>query len=277
MKFIVTHQSPDIDALTAVWLIHRFRRGWKEAHVELVPQGYTLNDIKPDSDPNIIHVDTGLGEFDHHQTSDYTSAARLVFDDLTERGHIKETHIEAVERIVDVVTRYDHFKEAGLKDADDDIHAFSLAYIILGHRANQKYSQRLIELAEESLDGILQYMKGKVHGEEIIEKGHVFTSKWGQTLVLETDNNNSVRAAFMKGYDMVVRYSPNYKNVSMSIHPLSKKNLKKLHKAVSKDDPEAQWFLHSSGRMLMNASNKNTRHLVTKYTLPQILKIVKSI
>lgn len=277
MKTIVTHQSPDLDALASVWLLRRFRPGWKDAVVEFVSAEQTLNGIEPDRDPDIIHVDTGGGQFDHHETSEFTSAARLVFEQLQRDGHIKETEQEAVERIVDVVTRYDHFKESMIKGADDDMHIFSLAYVIIGHRPNQSYTERLVELTEDSLDGILQYMKSKVHAEHLIKKGHVFTSYWGKTLVLETDNDKAVRVAFMKGFGMVIRYSPNYKNVAIRIHPRSRRRLAKLRDAIVPHDPDAHWFYHASGNMLMNASTRARRDKVTKYSLPQLLKIIRSI
>jgi hypothetical protein len=275
MKRIVTHHSPDIDALACVWLIHRFMPGWEDATVELVSSGLTLNSMEPDKDPDILHVDTGFGRFDHHHTSEFTCAARLVFNELKRKKYLKDHDAEAIERMMDVVTRYDHFQEINVPNPDDDIHIFSLAYVIFGLRINPSYTQRLIEMSEESLDGILQYMKGKVHAEHIIDKGFVFQSYWGKTLVIETDNDKSMKVAFMKGYDMVIRYSPQYKNVAIKIHPTSKKTLKRLEKKIVPHDPGAYWFYHASGRMLLNASTRDTRDMPTKYSLKELLDIVK--
>lgn len=277
MKTIVTHLSPDIDAIASVWLIHRFLPGWEEAHVELVTPGMTLHDMPPDRDSNILHVDTGGGQFDHHHTSDCTSAARLIFDHLCAEGHMKDSDIPALERIVDVITRYDHFQEVYLEDADDDMHVFSLAYVILGLRPNSAYGQRMIEFSEEALDGILQYMKGKLHAEELIERGYTYTTYWGKTLVIETDNDSAMRAAFMKGFDMVIRFSPHYKNVAIKVNPRVKRTLKKLQKPLIKQDPDAFWFYHASGRVMLNAARKEMRHRVTKYSLNEIVEIVKGI
>lgn len=277
MKTIVTHLSPDIDAIASVWLIHRYLPGWEEAAVELVSAGFTLNNMPPDKDKNILHVDTGMGTFDHHHTSDFTSATRLIFDDLRKKGHIGDDEAEAIERVVDVVTRYDHFKETELDSPDDDIHIFSVAYAVLGLRKDLRYGQHLIEISEEMLDGILQYMKGKVHAEHIIKKGHTCTTHWGKTLFVETDNDGATRAAQIKGFDLVVRYSPSYKNVSIKLHPRVRKTLKKLEKALVPGDTGAFWFYHASGHMLLNASTRDTRHMVTKYTLAEIVEIVKGI
>ncbi len=274
MKRIVAHHSPDIDAIGAIWLIHRHLPHWKSASVELVSAGRTLFDMPPDSDPDIIHVDTGLGRFDHHDTSDFTSATRLVFDFLVDEGHIKEQEHDALERIVDVITRYDHFQEAQLDGADDDMHIFSLTYIIFGLRTNATKALELIQLGEDSLDGILQYMKSKVHAEHIIEKGFTTQSQWGRTLVLETDNDRAMKVAFIKGYDMVIRYSPSYKNVAFKLHPRNPKTLKKLHTYFVKNDAGAQWFYHASGRVLLNASTRDTKELVTKFSLKELLGLI---
>lgn len=276
-KLIVTHLSPDLDAIASVWLIHRYMRGWKDADVAFVSSGRTLHDMSPDKNKDIIHVDTGLGKFDHHQTDEFTCATRLMYEWLKEKKYIKDADDEALERMVDVITRYDHFQEVLLHDAEDDMHLFSLTYVIFGLRVNQNKAHELVELGEQCLDGIFYYMKGIVSAEKIIEKGHVFDSYWGRTLVMETDNEKVNKAAFRQGYDMVVRHSPQYKNVSIKVHPKSKRKLSILHTLVTKNDPDAQWFYHASGRMLLNASTRATKDKVTKYSLPYLMRLIKSV
>ncbi len=112
MRIIVTHDSPDMDAITSIWLIRRFLPGWEDATVKFVPAGERLGSIRhlehAESDARqitsdvrrqtirasspsavietingdeVIHVDTGLGPLDHHQIEiDRVSAASLVFD-----------------------------------------------------------------------------------------------------------------------------------------------------------------------------------------------------
>mgnify|MGYP001605664915 CR=1 FL=1 len=109
MRVIVTHTSPDMDAITSVWLIKKFLMGWEDAIVKFVPAGERLqarNQAEPyaklrrsqrgsayDSalfsdkvrgdrevievinGDEVIHVDTGLGPLDHHQTSDDSTCA----------------------------------------------------------------------------------------------------------------------------------------------------------------------------------------------------------
>jgi hypothetical protein len=56
--------------------------GWKSAEFKFVQAGETLDNLPPDNNPEIIHVDTGFGKFDHHQTDKETCASKLVFEYL---------------------------------------------------------------------------------------------------------------------------------------------------------------------------------------------------
>ena len=42
MKRIVTHTSPDMDAITSVWFIKRYLSGWENAEVRFVPAGQPI-------------------------------------------------------------------------------------------------------------------------------------------------------------------------------------------------------------------------------------------
>src|SRR3989344_2795211 len=129
MKTVVTHLSPDLDAICAVWLIKKYLKGWEDASVDCVPTGSTLNGQKVDSDDDIIHVDTGYGKFDHHDTSDYVCAARLVFDDLKKKKQISRHDLESVDRLVEIVTFSDHFQQVFFPNPDiDEGYVFKSSY-----------------------------------------------------------------------------------------------------------------------------------------------------
>src|SRR5262249_45969885 len=75
---IVGHLAPDLDCLTAIWILVRFA-GAADAALHFVPAGATLGQQPADADPHIIHVDTGGGRFDHHQRAAHDlCAAELV-------------------------------------------------------------------------------------------------------------------------------------------------------------------------------------------------------
>ncbi len=75
---IVGHLAPELDCLTAIWILTRFG-GAKNAALAFVPAGETLDGRPADIDPRVVHVDTGGGRFDHHSRHDqHLCAAELV-------------------------------------------------------------------------------------------------------------------------------------------------------------------------------------------------------
>ena len=122
MKTIVTHFGPDCDAITSIWLAKTFLQGWEEAALAFVPAGTTLGGAPPDDNPEILHVDTGFGRFDHHQSDADTCAAMLVY------GEIKKQRgpDAALERIVGVINDIDHFREVFFPNPTADFWNFGL-------------------------------------------------------------------------------------------------------------------------------------------------------
>ena len=110
---IVAHLAPDLDCIAAIWMFKRFG-GAHDYQVRFVPAGTTLENLPADSDPHVIHVDTGLGRFDHHQRHVRTlSAAELVRRSLVGQD-------VALERMIRQVTLIDNALSARIVSADND-------------------------------------------------------------------------------------------------------------------------------------------------------------
>lgn len=277
MKIIVTHISPDLDASSSVWLIHRFMKGWSQAQVKFVPAGTTLDSKNPDDNPNIIHVDTGFGKFDHHQNNEDTCAAKKVFLHLKNEGALRPNQAEPIERMIEVINDIDHFREVFLDEADKDIHDFNIVNIIEGMRNQVDSPEQLITLAEDMLDGLQQVFSNKVNAEREIKNGLIFKSHWGKTLAIVTDNEEVVRLAQKKGFNMVIRKNSKNGCLRVKTLPLKKLNLKKLYDILIEKDKKAYWFFHSSGNMILNGSAKNPNTIPTKLLLNEVVEIVKNI
>ena len=277
MKTIVTHTSPDLDAITSSWLIHRFLPGWKKAEFEFVSAGKTLNDQPPDSNSEILHVDTGYGKFDHHQTDKQTCASRLVFDYLLKNDHIRKNDAPALDRLVDVVNRYDHFLEVYLENSDDDINDFSLNILIDGLKIKKQNNLEVLLYVETALDALFVNFKNKVNAEMALESGFEFTSVWGKTLALESENDEVMKLGFKKGYDMIIRKSILQGSVRIKLNPKINHPLKPLEKPIKQADPKATWFYHVSGRMFLNGSSKTPSAVPSSLSLKRIIQIVKEI
>lgn len=273
-KTIVTHFSPDQDAASSVWLIHRFLKGWSTADVAFVHAGTTLNNEDPDSDENIIHVDTGLGKFDHHQTSDETCAAELVFKHLVKEKLLDKETQQALERMVTVICDEDHFKEIYRFEPDSDLYDFMPSAIRNGAHSIFESDHQIVEFLERIFDCILQAMIYKIRAEKELVKGFEYETAWGKTLAIETDNRETSSLAQKKGFNMVISKSKNGQ-VRIKTRPDVQKDLQDIYDMVLKKDPTATWFYHVSGHMLLNGSSKNPDMVPSKLTLKELIGMTR--
>jgi hypothetical protein len=275
MKTIVTHIGPDLDAITSVWLVKTFLPNWEEAQIAFVPAGTTLNNIQADSNPDILHVDTGFGKFDHHQTNENICAATLVYDE------IKTIHGEnpALERLVMVVNDVDHFAEVFYPNPTAHYWHFQLAAVIDGWRLMYAEDpQRIISLGMEALDAVYKTIQNRIWAEkEIQEKGKEFQTKWGKSLAIETTNDDVMHLAQKSGYQVVIRKDPKKGYARIKSVPLGTIDLRPFYEALKEQDKDATWFLHASNHMILNGSTKNPNMKPTRLTLDQIMEISKTL
>ncbi len=299
MKYIVTHSAPDMDAITSVWLLRKFLGGWDKAGVKFVPAGERLLPfpkgqsfdyaIENKGKDEYIHVDTGMGPLDHHQTqSDKVCGASLAFDfvkkGLTENEPtINPEKLEALDRMVRYVVSIDHFKEVFRPDPLADYHDFSIVNILDGLKLEKPNEDEFyVDFICECLDALLHDFENKIWAErEIKNIGVEFKTKWGKGLGLETINDSSVKLAQMMGYEVVVRKDPRKGYVRIKARPDApgKKgvDLTLAHEKLSKIDPQATWFLHVSKKMLLNGTPKNPKMKPTKLKLNAIIEVLKTI
>jgi hypothetical protein len=278
MFTIVTHHTPDLDAISSTWLLKRFLPNWQEATIAYVPAGMTFNNQIVDSDPHIWHVDTGFGKLDHHQNNDDTCAAKKVYEYLsTEVSHGQTWHDEALTRMIEVVNFMDHFREVTLPDANADYHLFHAAYIIDGLKI--LYSGRdaqIMDFGFVILDAIYKVMQEKVWAEEIIDtEGIRFESKWGKAIAFETINDAVLKISQKMGYVVVVRKDPKKGYIRIKGLPETLVDFEGAYKKLLKLDPDATWFLHSSHKILLNGSVKNPDMRATKLSLQEIINVLK--
>jgi len=275
-KLIVTHHNPDPDAITSVWLLRRFDQEWSEASVAFVPAGDTYQNQKVDNDPDIVHVDTGLGYFDHHQQDRgliRTSAAKLILEHLQERfEYIAED--EALARLVEVIVGDDHFDEVKWPEPLSDRYAFMMSSILDGLKQNNTLTdQGLIDLGSTCLDGVYTSMKLKIDAEKELEKGRQFDSQWGRAIAIETKNDETLTVAQKQGYVLTIRKDPEGM-VRIKGRPDSEVDLTSVCEKAKQADPEATWYLHPSKKMLLNGSYKNPGSKFSKLQLEELINLL---
>lgn len=294
MRIIVTHDSPDLDGGTSIWLIKRFLPGWENATVKYVPAGERLNSSRPPSlsviektkEDEIIHVDTGMGALDHHQTGDEDMcAASLTWDyvkmqssEFRVQNDKVDKRIEAIDRIVKVITDIDHFRETFWPEPAADFHEFSFVNILEGLKV-QKPGQNdvYLEFILGALDALLHEFENRIWAEEEIKKGIEFETSKGKGIGLETLNDQSVKLSQKLGFAIAVRKDPRKGYVRIKARPDSKIDLTRTYEQLKKMDPAATWFLHASKKMLLNGSVKNPKMKPSVLSLDQLIEVLKQI
>ncbi len=297
MKIIVTHTSPDMDAITSVWLLRKFLAGWESAAVKFVPAGDRINGNKNTKDAietigedDVIHVDTGLGPLDHHQTGDANvCGASRTWDYVKiqnpefkiQNDKIK-SRMEAVSRMVKVVVDIDHFRDVFRKDPLSDYHEFDMAAILDGLKLQTPgQDSYYVEFVIKCLDAVLHEFENRIWAEkEIKQNGQKFTTRFGEGIGFESINDSVIKLSQKMGYVIVVRKDPRKGYVRIKAVPSDEKtniDLTLAYEKLSKMDPDATWFLHISKKMLLNGSVKNPKMRPSKLSLEQIIKVLEKV
>lgn len=277
MKLIVTHLSVDLDAVAACWLIQRFLPGWKDALIKFVPAGLTLNNQPPDDNQEIIHVDTGLGKFDHHQSNAQTCSAQKVLDYLKKKKLIKKKLLEPLNILVNFIIEDDHFLEVYYPEPQSDRYEFLINNLVDGLKITLGDDKKLVEIVSTILDGILEKLKNKVKAEQEIKEGFVFNSYLGKSFAIESGNDEVLRYAQKIGFQLVIRKDPKYGNVRIKCPPHPKLDLTPIYNKILKVDSVGSWFLHASRHMLLNGSPKRPDQKPSFLTITKLVEIIKSI
>ncbi len=274
MKTIVVHIGPDLDAITSAWIVKTFWPGWEEAMLAFVPAGTTLNKMDPDSDPEILHTDTGFGKFDHHQSDADTCASMLVYEEA-KRMHGPDP---ALERMIAVVNEIDHFREVFFPNPAADFWDFGMVAQIDGWRLLFSDNPvKIMELGFQSLDGIYKVMLNKIWAEKELENAAVFETKWGKGAAFETVNDEVIHQAQKRGFALVIRKDPKKGYLRIKTLPKEEIDLTKLYERLKKDEPYATWFLHASRHMILNGSAKNPDMKPSKRNLSEIVDVIKEV
>lgn len=311
MKVIVTHTSPDWDAITSVWVLKRFLPGWENAHVDFVSAGNRLEHSKATDDAlenvggkEVIHVDTGLGPLDHHQTQDQNVCgasrtwayvkAQIAKSQNGDTQKENAKHV-AVDRIVDVVVDVDHFQEVFWGDPAADYQEFSLLGVLEGIKFQYPDSDDMyVTLGMQMLDALLHDFENRIWAEHEIENNEKkFQTRYGEGVAFESTNDTVMKLAQKMGFVLVVRKDPRKGYVRIKVRPQKRiKNydlgvmnnekgegidLTLAYEQLKKMDPDATWFLHVSKKMLLNGTPKNPKMIPSTLTLDQIVSVLEGI
>ncbi len=285
-KTIVIHHAPDLDAIGGVWLFTRFAmQEFSNAKILFVNPGDTLSPTeiaKEQLDPqDIIHVDTGRGQFDHHtveKSSRSICATSLVYEYLSSK-HMEIAQDKALKTLVGFVTEIDHFGEIYWPEAENTRYAFMIHELIRGQElADQQSDGRQLQFGLQCLDNAYNILVQQHKAEEILEsEGQTFAIKAGKCLAINSKNDDVIKLAQKKGYTLVIRKDPGTGAVRIKTRPDSTITLEKLHEKILERDNVGSWYYHPSGKMLINGSRKNTDQKPSPLSLEIIVTLTKEL
>jgi hypothetical protein len=263
-RIIVGHLAPDLDCLTAIWMFMRFG-GADEAELAFVAAGATLHDHAVDTDPAIVHVDTGGGRFDHHHTADATlSAAELVRRDLAPRN-------EALQRLVDQVTRLDH---ADAQHGRQQIF-FNINDLISGY--NALYPNRPHHVAQAmlpNLDAWYEQELRQIRLEKAFARRLEFNTRWGLGIAMQSADGGSSKLAYGHGAVLYAyRDKLGYMGIAAQRH--SDVDLESIYTDLQRVDSTADWYLHPNHRLLLCGTPKSPPRQRSELSLKELVEVIK--
>ncbi len=280
---IVTHHAPDADAIGAVWLLKRFDgQHYADAQVAFVDPGTTIDPSEAErlgfQIHQVTHVDTGQGEFDHHQPErghQQICATSLVFDHICQI-HPEEKNNQALKYLVEFVTDVDHFGEVHWPDASSPRYCFMLHELLRGFESVDPHNdESQLHFGFQCYDCAYAAVKETFEAEEEVRKGETFQIAAGKVLALESRNDEIIRYAQKMGCIVVIRKDPKSGEIRIKARPDSDIDLKKLSEKIMEIDTQGTWYYHPSGKMLLNGSRKHRHQRPSKLTLTQVVQLVK--
>jgi hypothetical protein len=285
-KLIVTHHAPDMDAIGAVWMLKTFdTQHFADAKVTFVNPGEQLSkkdieehDLTPD---DVMHVDTGLGELDHHQPDrarQFISATSLAYE-YVQKIHPDLQEDQALKTLADLITDIDHFGEIDWPDASHPRYELMIHQVIRGLEfihLNDDDAQ--LNFGFTCLDGAYSSLKQHVKAQEIIDTEAIyFEIRFGKVMAVETRNDDTMKLAQKQGSALVIRKDPELGHIRIKARPDSPIELKPLYDRILQLDDKGTWYYHPGGKMVINGSRKHMSQQPSPLTLTQIVELVKEL
>jgi hypothetical protein len=284
-NLLVTHHAPDLDAIGSVWLLKRFEsQKFATTQVAFVNPGSRISLEEAEQFGcqlhEATHVDTGLGQFDHHQPErgdKQLSASLLIYQYLCIENPTLIDDAPLAE-LVRHITDVDHFGEVNWP-GEVVQQSYMLHEIIRGCEFVDPHNdESQLHFGLQCLDNAYAVLKQYFKAEEIIkEKGQEFSIGAGKALGILTRNDDTIKLAQKKGYQLVIRKDSQQGNIRIKARPDSDINLKQLDEEIKKIDTTGTWYFHPSGKMLINGSRKHRNQLPSPLSLEEVIALVKKI
>ncbi len=271
-KTLVTHLFPHRDDVAALWLLKRYEPSLKTAHFRFLPT--SASGLKLST--HEIGVGVGRGKYDEHKGDLKDSATSLVWKDLKRRGKLPGGAIgKALAALVDDVRRGDmgagigtpgHFRNdtkilqtiAGLPGSDSLL-ATGWGFVLM--------------------DALLALYAEREEALKAIRAGKVFTTRFGKGVTVRSKMLPGMASTISAelGFAMIVLEHPTRAYLHVRAAPTSNIDLTKLAKEVRATEPDLEWYLHHSKRMLLHGDLVAPTKLRTRFTPKSMVALIKKI
>ena len=260
---IVGHLAPDLDCLTAIWILIRFG-GAVDAVLEFVPSGETFEHRQVDIDPRIVHVDTGGGRYDHHQRK----AQHLCAAELARRAIAPKD--AALERMVRQVCQLDTATAPASQQSFFNINALIAGYNLLyptrpHHVANAMFP---------NLDAWHEHESRQMRLEAAFARRLEFDTPWGLGIAMESEDGGSSKLAYGRGA-VLYAYRDRHGWMGIAAQARSNVDLALIYQDLQSVDQEADWYLHPNHRLLLCGTAKAPPRVPSHLTLPELVRVIQ--
>jgi len=268
---LVTHLFPHRDDVAGLWLLKRFG-GFKTNPIEFIPT--SAGGVK--LEPGHVGIGVGRGMYDEHKGDLKDSAASLVWKDLKRRGKLPKGHEgKALAALIDDVRKGDMGKGIGTP----------------GHfRNDTKILQTVAGLpGSDSLlatgwgfvlmDALLKLYTEREEALAAIRKGATFKTRFGRGVAVRSGMLPGMASTISAelGFALVVLEHPARRYLHVRAAPDSRFDLTRLAKAVRAAEPDGEWYLHHSKRMLLHGDLVAPTAARSKFTLAAMVKLIRKL
>lgn len=286
MKHLVTHIRPHLDDICGIWMFKKYHPELANAEVNFVPVdingGIPFNNEPVDSNPDVIHVGVCRGKFDEHgpenaKSKEVESASTLVYkyldsfkllpEDETQKGGLK--------RVVDFVLALDTGSIRGKELFHYTIGAVIQAMNLREDKDDIELSYEMYHLGCKMLDGLL--LSEEDHVQLLKDWAKRKDFMWGKFkgAALTTQSKRVDDFAYSQGYDFVVYIDPKYGFRKIRAGRANDVSFEKVHEKLKTIDPEAEWYLHQSKKLLICGHEIAPDTALSKLSLEELMKIIQ--
>lgn len=270
MKTLITHLRPHLDDICALWLLKRYLPEAKDAQIDFIPtdeKGGKVSD-----DPEIAYVGVGRGRFDEHKGDIGDCAATLVWKHAEPRAAIADPiEKRAIRKMVAWV-----FQEDTGRLNTVPYRAFTAPSIIEGYfDGHDRDSAKTAEFGFAMLDALLMTQKNEVRLEDDWANRKEFASRWGKAVAVVGASRQIDSYAYGRGFPLAVIMDPNATYHTIRADASSDIDLASVYEALRKREPEASWYFHHSGKMLICGGDHAPGATLSKLSMEELIALLK--